>query len=265
VVSGQWSVVGGQLSVVRAPNFYFLIFTLAWLALVEAAALGWYRAHEHGLVPRTHWSVAWPTAQPGFHDLKIEENVRQTLRFDEGRAARWFAEQSPSPGTNPPALPRLYCGLFFFRWNPGGGTLLRARAHRPDICLPSSGWEQAADDGVRLYQTGSNLALPFRHFEFVRKHRGPFEHDQFAHTFFCLQQDWLEGENSTGARTALAANKSRDWGVAARVHAVEDGLRDLGQQSLELIMIAPRPVESAEAEARFAELLPEVIKAESRK
>jgi hypothetical protein len=171
----------------------------------------------------------------GIRDLRIEEGVRQTLRFDEGRAARWYVEHSPSPGTNPPDLPRLYCTLFFFRWNPGGGTLLRARAHRPDICLPSTGWEQADDDGVRLYDTGPNLALPFRHFEFVRKRRGPFEHDQFAHTFFCLQQDWLDGKNSTGARTALASNKSRDWGVAARVRAVEDGLRDLGQQTLELI------------------------------
>jgi len=260
----QRSEVGSGSSFLIS-NFYFLLSLLCWLVLVELAAAGWYRAHEHGLVPRTHWSVSWPTAQSGFRDLKIEENVRQTLRFDEGRAARWSLEHSFSPETNPPDLPRLYCTLFFFRWNPGGGTLLRARAHRPDICLPSSGWEQAADDGVRLYHTGPNLALPFRHFEFVRKRRGPFEHDQFAHTFFCLQQDWLEGENSTGARTALVSNKSRDWGVAARVRAVEDGLRDLGQQSLELIIIVPRPVESAAAEAKFAELLPTLIKAEPKK
>ena len=256
-----------QLSslVTSFPNFSFLLSVLAWLVLVELAAAGWYRAHEHGLVPRTRWSVSWPTAQSGFRDLKIDETVRQTLRFDEGRAARWYVAHSPSQETNPPDLPRLYCTLFFFRWNPGGGTLLRARAHRPDICLPSSGWEEAADNGVRLYETGSNLALPFRHFEFVRKRRGPFEHDQFAHTFFCLQQDWLEGKNSTGARTALASNSSRDWGVTARVRAVEDGLRDLGQQSLKLIMIVPRPLEAAAAEAKFAELLPGLIKGEGAK
>jgi len=197
--------------------------------------------------------------------LKIEENARQTLRFDEGRAARWYMEHSPSTATNLSDLRRLYCTLFFFRWNPGGGTLLRARAHRPDICLPSSGWEEATDDGVRLYDAGPNLALPFRHFEFVHKRRGPFEHDQFAHTFFCLQQDWLEGENSTGARTALASNNSRDWGVSARVRAVEDGLRDLGQQTLEFVIITPQPVEAAIAETKFAELLPALIAKESRK
>jgi hypothetical protein len=131
--------------------------------------------------------------------------------------------------------------------------------------LPSSGWEETADDGVRLYDTGPNLALPFRHFEFVHKRRGLFEHDQFAHTFFCLQQDWLDGKNSSGARTALAANNSRDWGVTARVRAVEDGLRDLGQQTLEFVIITPQPVESAAVEAKFASLLPELITSESRK
>ena len=83
--------------------------------------------------------------------------------------------------------------------------------------------------------------------------------------FFCLQQDWLDGKNSTGARTALASNKSRDWGVTARVRAVEDGLRDLGQQTLELVMIVPQPVESATAETQFAELLPELVKVEELK
>jgi hypothetical protein len=111
---------------------------------------------------------------------------------------------------------------------------VRARIARISVC-PAPAGNRADDNGLRLYDTGPNLALPFRHFEFVRKRRGPFEHDQFAHTFFCLQQDWLDGKNSTGARTALASNKSRDWGVAARVRAVEDGLRDLGQQTLELI------------------------------
>ena len=245
-----------------------LIVVLCWLVLVEIASAGWYRAHERDLVARTRWSVRWPVSQQSFRDLKITESVRQTLRFDEGWGARWYGERLGSDKddvmTNPQDT-RLHCTLFFFRWNPGGGTMLRARAHRPEICLPSAGWEQTADDGVRSYPVQSGLALPFRHREFVHKRRGPFESDQFAHTFFCLQLDWMEPKDSLGPRTAFVSSDSGDWGVRARLHVVEQGLRDLGQQTMELVFITPKRLEPAAAEAKFGELLPGLIKIEETK
>ena len=250
---------GGSPVTFFRPSYLIPVF--AWLIFVEIASAAWYRVHESNLVARTRWSVRWPVSQTSFRDLKIEESVRQTLRFDEGRAARWYAEprlgvENNASITRPTSSPWHYT-LFFFRWNPGGGTLLRARAHRPEICLPSTGWEQTSDHGVRQYAIQSQLALPFRHLEFVRKGRTPFESDQFAHTFFCLQQDWAE--HSFGPRTALTSNESHDWGVVARIRAVEDGLRDLGQQTMELVFVTPQPIASGEAEAKFGELLPELI------
>ncbi|MFN2542632.1 MAG: exosortase/archaeosortase family protein, partial [Chthoniobacterales bacterium] len=263
------SAVRSQSSIVSSFFLHASAFALAlcWLVFVEIVSAGWYRAHEGNLVARTRWSVRWPVAQPSFRDLKIDESVRQTLRFDEGRAARWYGESDSSNTGAPTAAqePHVHCTLFFFRWDAGGGTLLRARAHRPEICLPSTGWAQTADNGVRAYTVGPDVALPFRHREFVRKRRGPFESDQFAHTFFCLQQDWTESKNSFGARTALVSSDSRDWGVLARVRAVEEGLRDLGQQTMELVFITPQPLGGAAAEAKFAGLLPELIKVEERR
>jgi exosortase len=261
-VTGQRSVVSGVM-VHAAPT----VVVLCWLAFVEIASASWYRAHERDLVARPRWNVRWPVSEQSFRDLKITESVRQTLRFDQGRAAHWSAGLLPSNEndlvTNAQDA-RLRCTLFFFRWNAGGGTVLRARAHRPEICLPSAGWEEGANDGTRLYEVQSGLALPFRHREFVHRRRGPFEPDQFAHTFFCLQQDWLEPKNSPGPRTAFVSSDSGDWGVHARVRVVEQGLRDLGQQTMELVFIASQPLSAAAAEAKFAGLIPELIKVEEQ-
>jgi hypothetical protein len=113
-----------------------------------------------------------------------------------------------------------------------------------------------------LYQTQPGLTLPFRHFEFVHKQRSRFESDQFAHTFFCLEQDWMEPENSAGARTAVVRSRSRDWGVLARVRAVEQGLRDLGQQTMELVFVTSQPLSKEAAEEKFAAQPPELVHVE---
>jgi exosortase len=243
-----------------------LIVVLCWLVLVEIAAAGWYRAHERNLVARPRWSVHWPNGEERFRELKISESVRQTLRFNQGRSARWYASPSvvaaKDQATEPVDNGRTYCALFFFRWNPGGGTLLRARAHRPEICLPSAGWEQAADDGVRFYEVAAGFDLPFRHLEFMHKQPGRLASDQFAHTFFCLQQDWTEPKPSAGGRTAVVTSESRDWGVLARVRAVEQGLRDLGQQTMELVLVTTQPLGKGTAEEEFAGQLPKLIKVE---
>jgi exosortase len=262
------SLVARHPSPVTVFRPFYLALIVVWLVFIEIAAAGWYRAHERDLVARTRWSVRWPSSQESFRDLKIEESVRQTLRFDEGRAGRWIVDLSGS-SENGAAISAqeapLRCTLFFFRWNAGGGTVLRARAHRPEICLPSTGWEQTADHGARSYPVQSGVSLPFRHLEFVHKGRRPFEADQFAHTFFCLQQDWMEPKNSFGPRTALVASDSGDWGVRARVRAVEQGLRDLGQQTMEVVFIAAQPLNAGAAEAKFGELLPQLIKVEQPK
>ena len=265
----QTSEVTGRRSDVstRFVRPAMLVVMLCWLVFVEVASAAWYRAHERDLVARMRWRVRWPESEPTFRDLKITESVRQTLRFDEGRAARWQSEGIGADKTDaaPTAQERVYWTLFFFRWQPGGGTLLRARAHRPEICLPSSGWEQTRDDGVNFYSVQPGVTLSFRHLEFARWRRGPFEADQFAHTFFCLQQDWMEARTSAGPRTALFSSDSRDWGVRMRVRVVEQGLRDLGQQTMELVLLTTRPLNGAAAEAVFAKELPELVKIEEAK
>src|SRR5213075_333650 len=129
--------------------------SLAWLLAVEIGVECWYRVHERNLVARVSWNVRPPENVAGLRELKIDENVRQTLRFDTGREVSWKTAAGASDSTT------NY--LYFFRWNPGSSSVIRARAHRPDICLPSAGWQQTSDRGIANYLVDENFSIPFRH------------------------------------------------------------------------------------------------------
>ena len=77
-----------------------LAISLIWLFLVEASARGWYRIHETHLIPRIRWTAAWPESAPGFHEVRIDENVRRTLRYDEGRGVIWHSQTLPPARDN---------------------------------------------------------------------------------------------------------------------------------------------------------------------
>ncbi len=152
VVSSQWSVVSSR----------FLAAALCWLFFAEIGTAAWYRVHETNLVSAARWSVQWPEQAPNFRKLKIDPEIRGVLRFDEGEAAAWTltspsssenARYAKASGTqvNGSRENTISCLLYVFRWKPGRNSALLANLHRPDVCLPASGWTQVADDGVRNY------------------------------------------------------------------------------------------------------------------
>jgi hypothetical protein len=226
--------------------------------VVEIAVEGWYRAHERELVSRERWSVQWPESTAGFREIPIADAVRSNLRFDSGREASWPMviprERESAGGGASTSSPNATCYLYYFRWEPGSSSVLRARAHRPDICLPSAGWRSTLDGGTRLYPISSNLALPFRHFAFARE-TGVAGREVFAHAFFCLREDWTRSNESDPGAGELS-----DWSIADRVRAVRTGLRNLGQQVVEFIIVTPREMDAAEVQAKFAALAPELVK-----
>jgi hypothetical protein len=192
------------------------------------------------------WNVRWPKSAPGFHELKIQEAIKNTLRFDDGREVAWRENfDSPNAGA--------YL-LYFFRWEPGTSTVLRARAHRPDICLPSAGWRQIADDGVRTYQVTSNFAVPFRHFAFARE-SATHSPSIFAHAFFCLHEDTIRPTETS----QLAEADPGGWSRSDRWRVVREGIRNPGQQVLEFLMVSSHQRSSAEAEEQFTQIVPELI------
>jgi hypothetical protein len=221
--------------------------------LTEASVSAWYLWHERNFVPTVRWSAQWPEKAPGFRALPIDDNIRSTLRYSSGREASWRASLTTEP--NDKRIP-IGCTMFFFRWEPGAASILRARAHRPDICLPNTGWRLVADEGVRRYQVDTTLALPFRHFRFV--HDAPQGKEVFADAFFCQREDRVPA--AAPDRFDATRGQTGNWMRDDRLRVVLEGLRNQGQQVLELVMIMPNEIRSEAAEGEFAQLLPQVCK-----
>jgi exosortase len=236
----------------------FVAAALCWLLFVEIGTSTWYRVHERNLISGIRWSVRWPEQAPNFRKLKIDEEIRTVLRFDHGEAAAWTV--------NPPANSEtvrepnaISCSLFVFRWNPGKNSALLANLHRPDVCLPASGWTQVADDGVHDYPTNGSFELPFRHFEFQRSLEG--SPPQTAHAFYCLSEDRASSPSTSRADTnspGMFGNRS-EWTRAERFRAVLEGRRHLGQQVMETIFISSQPFSATDAESHLRDLVRDVV------
>ncbi len=255
------------------PAFY-LGAALCWLLFVEIGTAAWYRAHETNLVSGTRWGVQWPEKAPNFQKLRIDPEIRSVLRFDEGQSAAWMLTPSPTSESSPPAKTSgtqanqlrpnaVACYLFVFRWNPGRSSALLANLHRPDVCLPASGWTQVADDGVRNYPVSGAFELPFRHFEFQRAFGDSAP--QTAHAFYCLSED-RAAESSAPAATSLPSmiGGRSEWTRTERLRTVLEGRRHLGQQVIEAIFVSNESVSSAEAESRLRDLTREVVFVQGR-
>ena len=250
-------------SAIRSPQSAigagYLIFALCWLLFVEIGTAAWYRVHERNLISGVRWSVRWPEQAPNFRKLKIDEEIRAVLRFDDGQAAAWTAS-SPVNRSGPNTIS---CLLYMFRWNPGKNSALLANLHRPDVCLPASGWSQVADDGVRNYPVSAAFELPFRHFEFQRAFGDSPPHT--AHAFYCLSEDRAAGSSAPQQGANLVANSpgmsgSRsEWTRAERLRTVLEGHRHLGQQVIEAIFISSEPFSAADAESHLRALVRDVV------
>jgi exosortase len=237
------------------PISYFLS-VLCWIVVLEVGAHLWYRAHERNLLATARWDVQWPETAPNFRKLTIDEDVRRTLRFDQGRAAAWTWPAANSPDTPRPLNSKtITCLFYLFRWNPGRNSAILASSHRPEVCLPAFGWRRVADTGVRSYPTANSFALPFRHFEFRR--RGPENSAQLvADVFYCLSEDRAPAPEvklpqMAAPRLRLTRNE--------RIRQVLEGRRHLGQQMMEVIFISNAQIPAADAESRLADLAHNIV------
>jgi hypothetical protein len=255
------SAIGNRQSAIS----FYLGAALCWLLFVEVGTASWYRLHERNLVSGIRWSVRWPEQAPNFRRLKIDEEIRGVLRFDQGEAASWRVAspttETAARGAVATANPNtITCHLYVFRWKPGRNSALLANLHRPDVCLPASGWKQVTDQGVRSYPVTNGVDLPFRHFEFQRAFDGSAP--QIAHAFYCLSEDRTSGPFASVGNTdsrGMFGNRS-EWTRTERLGAVLQGRRHLGQQVIEAIFISSEPLSGAEAETHLRDVAREVVR-----
>ncbi len=220
------------------PTFSFLLPLLLLLLAIEGAVEGWYRIHERNLVETPTWTVRWPEDSSGFREVPIDDDVRSTLRYDRGRQATWLRSPTSESASASSSVRRPdTTTMFFFRWEPGSASILRARSHRPDICLPNTGWEMAADHGVREYAVGTGATLPFRHFTF-RRALGEGR-SLSAEAFFCQREDRIPA--SERGQFNVTAGTTSNWARSDRIRVVQEGLRNQGQQVLEVVLMSAQP------------------------
>jgi hypothetical protein len=129
--------------------------------------------------------------------------------------------------------------------------------------LPSAGWRQSAEEHARLYPLAEGLALPFRHFSFIRDLAG--QPPLYAHAFFCIYEDSVRlSETSSGRFDPSVETQSR-WAARDRLRVVREGLRNPGQQVMQVILISEKEIGGPQAEEQFHRLARELVVIEESK
>ena len=209
----------------------YLLVVGCWALLCLLATELWYRSHESKTAGAFYWSVALPETNRSFQKIELPPRSLKLLAFDQGATGRWPGEDG-SEWT-----------LYFFRWNPRSvESVIHARLHRPDVCLPAAGLRQVAESKLALFGAG-RLQLPFRSYTYESG-------GKTLYVFFC---QWEDGaENQRGLQDSKGAD---------RLQSALTGRRHLGQQTLELILSGYASLELAEAALRLR--LPELIRLDS--
>jgi exosortase len=189
----------------------------AWLLVSVIGTEGWYRAHE-GKETR-YWSFAWPVMKKDFSELAIPDALgdeRRAASWTDGDGSRWTA--------------------FFFKWAAGPPrSRILARMHCPENCFPGAGYKLLMDRGM-ITINAKELSIPFHALEFDYK-------GQPAYVFYCLWQDRPE------AGEPLRIRDHWDSRLVA-VESVLLGERNLGQQTLEIVILGYSTPEEAEGALR---------------
>jgi hypothetical protein len=208
----------------------FLMAVGCWAVLNIGATEAWYRSHTPKDSGVFHWSVALPEGKAGFEKIELAPRTIRLLNYDLAATGKWRVEDGSEWSVN------------FFRWQPRSiESVINSRIHRPEVCLPASGFRQLSGSELIQVEAGG-LKLPFRKYT--------YEMDgQKLYVFFC---QWEDGaENQPGMQSS---------GQADRLLSVLKGRRLVGQQTLEIIVADCNSLDQAEQQLR--KQLPALIRLE---
>jgi exosortase len=209
------------------PCRTFLLAVGCWAILCLGATEVWYRSHEIKDVGVFHWSVTLPETNPTFQKIELAPRTLKLLAFDAGSTSQWNEDDGSE------------FSLSFFRWNPRSiQSVIQSRIHRPEDCLPASGYRQLTASELVFFDAGQ-LKLPFRKYTYASE-------GQILYVFFCQWEDGAETQTGMGAS-----------GQTERLRTVWVGRRLVGQQTLEIIVTGSPSL--AEAETLVRRRLPELI------
>lgn len=183
-----------------------LVALALWLCVVEAGSEAWFRLRQPGLQTAAQWAVQWNESGNTLEEVKIPELAAELLHYDEGRGVAW--EDNAGRQWN----------LFFFKWLPGRTAALSVKIHRPEICLPASGFTPVGEPRSQLLEV-NGVSLPTRAYRFQ-------DGTLPLHIYYC----YWDGTVFRDTQEMIA----EDWTVRGRLNRVWSGRRDRGAQTLEL-------------------------------
>jgi exosortase len=221
-------LLGSAPSISSARSILIIVFSL--VAVIGSEI--WFRHHEAFRPAEKAWSIILPRGNSRFREMARTDEVRAKLQYDSAETGIWQESQ----GT--------VWQFFYFRWNAasslkGSVRVQLAKSHRPEICLPASGW-QLRKEFPRTAIDLHGLPLIFRTYEFSI-------HDRSAFVFFCVRED--------GTTAGSYGNMRESHG--ARWKAAMNGNRGLGQRVIEIALTGPAT--RAEAEQLLRSELPRLI------
>jgi exosortase len=206
----------------------YLLAVGCWAILCLVATEVWYRSHEVKDAGVFHWTAVVPENKPGFQKIELPPRSLKLLAFDAGSTSKWNEDDGSE------------FSLSFFRWNPRSiRSVIYSRVHRPEVCLPASGYKQLTESELVFFDAGQ-LKLPFRKYTYASE-------GQILYVFFCQWEDGAEKQTGMGASEQTE-----------RLRTVWVGRRLVGQQTLEIIVTGSPSLATAEALVRRR--LPELIR-----
>jgi exosortase len=207
----------------RLPR-WFAPATVTWVAVTIASAELWY--HDLSPIPPKPWTLKLPA---NHKPLPISSNVWTQLRYDSALGATWTdAGRTWS--------------LYFFDWDFGAMfSRVSAQNHRPDICLPTTGFELQENRGEREIQV-DGVSLSFHAYAFKLG----------KESVFVYHGIWPFRSERGLHRGPLAQAKH-----AASLQAVLWRERRIGQQSAEIVVSGYD--DAAQADVAFGRLVPHLL------
>jgi exosortase/archaeosortase family protein len=191
----------------------------AWLVLIVAGGELWFYQAAEGRLDG--WTIQPP---PGAKAQTLPEASLALLGCDRTRAATW-RDRAGAEWT-----------LFFLEWFPSRSrTALLARTHRPEICLPGSGYTESAERRMIEVRAGGH-DLRFQSMQF---------RDAHGRDLFVFYGAWEMSPGHPG-RNVTFSDDTRTTSLL-RVWQRE---RLLAQQVAELFVVGAPSREAAEESLR---------------
>jgi exosortase len=181
---------------------------VSWILFFVVGTELWYRRNEINLGGVRHLSIEWPTDVSRVSKVSISDASRRILLYDDAKCAFWRDQSG------------IGWSFYSLIWKSGRTSTQSARIHRPENCLQGSGAILKAELNNTMVDVGGT-SLAFRTYLFEL---GGLP----LRVFYLIWED--------GNRDLDPAAVRQDWSGVSRLQRVWLGQRNLGQQTLEIVL-----------------------------